>query len=209
MLLLKRICSKCNEKKDLRLFIKNKTCSKGYCKICKTCQNKYSKQYIKDHAERLGKRRRELYHNSHGLSSKKRIKERGLRRERNKPFTTRARILRAGLLERNKTGIELDTKLFTTPYITKWLQSQPNCLCCEIKLNIKFKHDGKFHNDSPSLDRFNPKKGYVKGNVSLICWRCNNLKRDATSNELRTIADWMDVYGNDEKLENQPLEAFN
>jgi hypothetical protein len=25
----------------------------------------------------------------------------------------------------------------------------------------------------------------------LICWRCNNLKRDATADELETIAQWM------------------
>lgn len=46
-------------------------------------------------------------------------------------------------------------------------------------------------NNSPSVDRFVPSMGYVIGNVHLICWRCNNLKRDATPEELLGVAQWM------------------
>lgn len=45
---------------------------------------------------------------------------------------------------------------------------------------------------SPSLDRLRPELGYVKGNISVISWRANWLKRHATSKELRAIADWME-----------------
>lgn len=37
---------------------------------------------------------------------------------------------------------------------------------------------------SPSLDRIDNSKGYVKGNVEVICWRANNLKSNATLEEL-------------------------
>jgi hypothetical protein len=40
---------------------------------------------------------------------------------------------------------------------------------------------------SPSLDRINPKKGYVKGNIRIICNRANRIKSDATIKELRLI----------------------
>ena len=56
------------------------------------------------------------------------------------------------------------------------------------------KRDRVPHNDSPSLDRINPKRGYVEGNVALICFRCNKIKSDATQRELRMIADWMDSF---------------
>lgn len=41
--------------------------------------------------------------------------------------------------------------------------------------------------DSPSLDRINPKRGYVRGNVWVISWRANRLKGDATVAELERL----------------------
>jgi hypothetical protein len=38
-------------------------------------------------------------------------------------------------------------------------------------------------NNSPSLDRINPKLGYVKGNVEVISHRANTLKSDGTLEE--------------------------
>lgn len=35
--------------------------------------------------------------------------------------------------------------------------------------------------DSPSVDRYAPEKGYVKGNVEIICWGVNRLKNDCTN----------------------------
>lgn len=41
---------------------------------------------------------------------------------------------------------------------------------------------------APSLDRINPREGYVPGNVVVVSWRANNLKRDALPSELRKVA---------------------
>lgn len=49
-----------------------------------------------------------------------------------------------------------------------------------------------FHPNSPSLDRVVPEKGYVRGNVAIISNRANWIKRDATAEELRGIADYVD-----------------
>lgn len=47
---------------------------------------------------------------------------------------------------------------------------------------------GRHRGDSiPSLDRFIPEKGYVKGNVWVISWRANHLKNNATLEELEQI----------------------
>lgn len=45
--------------------------------------------------------------------------------------------------------------------------------------------------NSPSLDRIRSELGYVKGNVQVISWRANNIKRDATPEELRKVADYV------------------
>lgn len=45
--------------------------------------------------------------------------------------------------------------------------------------------------NSPSLDRLIPKKGYVKENVCVISFRANKIKQDATLEEIYKVADWM------------------
>lgn len=44
--------------------------------------------------------------------------------------------------------------------------------------------------DSPSVDRIDPSKGYTKGNVVVISWRANRIKMNATPTELRLVADF-------------------
>jgi len=43
---------------------------------------------------------------------------------------------------------------------------------------------------SPSLDRINSALGYIPGNVVVVSWRANSLKKDATPTELRALADY-------------------
>ena len=49
---------------------------------------------------------------------------------------------------------------------------------------------GQSHN-SPSVDRILPELGYVKGNVQIISTRANVMKNDASPEELRKFADWV------------------
>lgn len=44
---------------------------------------------------------------------------------------------------------------------------------------------------SPTLDRMDSRKGYVKGNVNVISFRANSLKNNATVEELERILQWM------------------
>ena len=44
--------------------------------------------------------------------------------------------------------------------------------------------------DSPSVDRIDSDGGYVKGNIVVVSWRVNRIKGNATSDELRAIADY-------------------
>ena len=51
--------------------------------------------------------------------------------------------------------------------------------------------------NAASIDRRNSALGYIPGNVFIISFRENTLKRDGTAAELRAIADWMDNKGGD------------
>ena len=59
-----------------------------------------------------------------------------------------------------------------------------NCPVLGIPLQIA----EKLHTDnSPSVDRIDATKGYVKGNIAIISWRANRIKCDGTLAELEQI----------------------
>lgn len=47
------------------------------------------------------------------------------------------------------------------------------------------------HANSPSLDRIDNKKGYVRGNVIVISWRANSLKSNGTLPEFKKLVTWL------------------
>lgn len=48
-----------------------------------------------------------------------------------------------------------------------------------------------FHKWSPSIDKKDPKKGYVPGNIQIISMMANCMKRDASADELLAFAAWI------------------
>jgi hypothetical protein len=52
-----------------------------------------------------------------------------------------------------------------------------------------------WRDNSPSLDRIVPEKGYVRDNVLVVSYRANRIKNDATISELQQIAAFYKTYG--------------
>jgi hypothetical protein len=64
-------------------------------------------------------------------------------------------------------------------------------ICPVLGIPIE-KGTGPFQPNSPSLDRIDSSLGYVKGNIAVISWRANCLKRDGTLDEFRKIVAYME-----------------
>ncbi|MBC8234389.1 hypothetical protein H8E77_32980 [bacterium] len=188
---MKKKCSKCGVEKPLEEFVKHKQCKYGRAGICKVCSNKRSAEWKKVNSEGRSAQRRKRYAETNG----ERVKQRELRRKRLYPLRRRAQVLRSGMRERSKKlDLAFDSEILTVSYIMKLLTTNPHCECCGKKLDIGFKSNGIPNNLSPSIDRKIPHKGYTENNISILCWRCNNLKRDATPEELQRIVDWMNSW---------------
>lgn len=63
-----------------------------------------------------------------------------------------------------------------------------NCPIMECPLE---RNKGHVQNNSPTLDRIHSDRGYVKGNVRVICWRANNLKGNLTTEQAENLLLYM------------------
>jgi len=66
--------------------------------------------------------------------------------------------------------------------------------CPVLGLKILKNSDNRFVDNSPSLDRIDITKGYVKGNVKVISIKANRLKNNATLEETRKILKYMEDH---------------
>jgi len=183
-------CSKCFILKPFSEFHKNRKVKSGITSTCKICQNEKQNSWRKKHSNILAKRRRDEYQKTKGLI----IKNREQKRKERVPLKYRCQQLRNGMRNRsNHSDIKFDSDFFTVEYLISRLSKNSNCECCDKKLDIDFRKN-KIVDNSPSVDKVDPKKGYTKNNVAIICWRCNRQKTDATPNELRMIADYIEKF---------------
>jgi hypothetical protein len=67
---------------------------------------------------------------------------------------------------------------------------------CPI-LGIELNYSASYRSDdSPSFDRIDSSKGYVKGNVAIMSWRANRIKNDGTAEEHQLIANFIKQFEN-------------
>lgn len=63
-------------------------------------------------------------------------------------------------------------------------------VCPVLGLKL-FKGTRKNRNNSPSVDRYLPVLGYTKNNIRVISWRANDIKKNATVEELTNVLSYM------------------
>lgn len=136
----------------------------------------YGKKYYQENKEIILARSRNHYHkNKEAISI--RHKKAHLNRDIRELLIERAK-------RRAKT-MNLDFNLTKEDIIVT-----DNCpiLGIPMKRNVGGKTSA---DNSYSLDRINPSLGYIKGNVHVISWKANYIKKNATPDELKMLADWV------------------
>lgn len=67
--------------------------------------------------------------------------------------------------------------------------------CPIFGTEFSFINNGVMTAESPSVDRLNPKQGYVVGNVVVISMKANNIKSAYAADDVAKVADWMRGMG--------------
>ena len=65
---------------------------------------------------------------------------------------------------------------------------------CQIIGILLSKTNTSIMDDSPSIDRIDPNKGYVKTNIQIISMKANRIKNDATLDELKLVVNFLENH---------------
>lgn len=96
----------------------------------------------------------------------------------------RKKMVQAAKTRAKKKGIPFDITFedFTIPRY-----------CPVLGIELKIGGGERYHatDATPSLDRINPRRGYVKGNVIVISMRANRIKNDGDAEEHIKVGNWL------------------
>jgi hypothetical protein len=167
-------CSKCKIEKENSEFTPDKRSKDGlfsYCKPCNTARQKEAywknlEESRRKNRERDAKNRDKARNKCSSFWAKKRKED-------------PAYCLWAGAKSRaNKNNIEFDI-LREDIIIPE--------ICPILGIKLQFDNTQGFSDTSPSIDKIDPNKGYVKDNIQIISWRANKLKSNGTLEEFKKL----------------------
>ena len=85
------------------------------------------------------------------------------------------------------SGVPFDLK----PEDVKNRLNSAGIKCPALGVKMEISKLGSKNNDlSPSIDRIDPKKGYVRDNIVVVSMKANRIKTDATIEEIRKVANF-------------------
>lgn len=196
-------CTKCKEEKPLTEFSKSNQNKSGLRSWCKKCVSIDGKRYEAENKEKISKRkseyfqknknvmdiRRKKYRKSHIDEIKKQTasyyslnKDKIKQQRRNKKIKDpRVGMVNDARSRSRKKGLDFDITI-------EDISIPAFCPVLNIPLFVCGK---KLTQNSPTLDRIDPTKGYIRGNVAVISFRANHLKNNGWVFEHELIAKWM------------------
>ena len=143
-------------------------------KICSSCKNKISN-------ERFRKINRS---NWQGLYPQCKSCENILMKAKyfNNPIP---QMLSNAKIRAKQKGVKFN---LTTKYLKKIFPKDNKCPITGLNFQFGYKNKEKINkNNSPSLDRIIPSKGYIEGNVMVISDLMNRMKQDSTFEDVEKL----------------------
>ena len=111
------------------------------------------------------------------------------RRRKSEDTTVRAKdLIRNALKRAKRNGLVLDLTV-------EWVVEKLETGVCEVtKLPFDFLVGGTARAMAPTIDRIDPTRGYIPGNVQVVCWLYNRAKgRDDHETVLTLVRSLMDA----------------
>jgi hypothetical protein len=164
-------CTKCNIEKEVELFNNNSKKADGKDNQCKSCRRNYKQSPERAAKIRLSRRNKRI--SDPEYADKVRAQMRNYSKENPEWYLLTKAKERAKLkgLEFNITVDDIIIPEY--------------CPILEIKLT---KGKYKDYQNSPSLDRIDSNKGYIKGNIAVISVLANTMKNKATKELLEKFS---------------------
>ena len=165
-----KFCFKCTKFLDTSLFNLNRRMKFGLDSACWNCRKLEAKLYYWANADRQRKLSK-----AYSNKNKDKIFKRKLDNPQHYLW-----LLAKHRAKKNNIPFSIDESDIIIPEF-----------CPVLGLKLIFSN-GKHSTDaSPTLDKFTPELGYVKGNITVISKRANRLKGDANYQEIKKLANWM------------------
>lgn len=132
-------------------------------RVCLDCERRKSREYYHKNIEQQG------------YNERRAQKEKQNRRDNPALYLYRSSKIRA---KKFNLDFDLEKEDIIIPDV---------CPVLRIPLFVGEKQG----DNSPTLDRVDNSKGYTKDNVAVISWKANNLKSNATLDEIEKLYLWM------------------
>jgi len=181
-----RICPKCKIEKSLNEYRHSKKSINGRSNWCSQCKCEYDKKYREDNSEKIKLSyniRKEQYNASRAKTYHADIES---NREKLRDWyriNAESRLWSAAKSRAKKYDLDFD--------ISKEDIIIPEyCPVLGLKLIVGDKYA---HDESPSLDRIIPSKGYVKGNIIVVSHKANSIKNNATIEDMRKVYEFYKI----------------
>lgn len=134
---------------------------------------------------RKAKRKRDRRVNEPGY--RERCKETS-RKYYNQPFARLKKLIWAAGDRSKKSNIPFDSDYM------KSLAPAEICACCSRKLSYEGTGTPGGRDQSASIDKVDNSKGYVRGNVAIVCYECNRNKSNLDPKRLRELLTYIETH---------------